>query len=92
MAKQKADKAGRLCRRETTGRAESLAARFLHVGGLWTLRPLHDFEFDDISFLQCAVTVSDDGGIVNEHIRAIVTPDEAITFGVIEPFHGATQA
>lgn len=74
------------------GRAESLAARFLHVGGLWTLRPLHDFEFDDISFLQCAVTVSDDGGIVNEHIRAIVTPDEAITFGVVEPFHGATQA
>jgi hypothetical protein len=29
---------------------------------------------------------------VNEHIRAIVTPDEAITFGVVEPFHGATQA
>ena len=77
---------------ENNGRAKSLAARFLHVGGLWTLRPLHDFEFDDISFLQCAVTVSDDGGIVNEHIRAIVAPDKAVTFCVIEPFHGATQA
>src|SRR5712672_3974890 len=68
------------------------SAWFLHVGSLRTFRPLHNFEFDYISFLQCAVTVSDDGGIVNEHIRAIVTPDEAITFGVIEPFHGATQA
>jgi hypothetical protein len=29
---------------------------------------------------------------VNEHIRAIVATDEAVTLRVIEPFHGATQA
>jgi hypothetical protein len=29
---------------------------------------------------------------VNEYIRAVIAPDKAITFCVIEPFHGATQA
>jgi hypothetical protein len=28
---------------------------------------------------------------MNENVRAIVAPDEAVTFCVIEPFHGATQ-
>jgi hypothetical protein len=69
-----------------------LSGRLLNVGRLRTLRSLNNFEFDHVSLLQCAVAVSDDGGIVDEHIRAIVAPDKAITLCVIEPFHGATQA
>ena len=69
-----------------------LAGRFLNVGCLRTFWSLHNFEFDHVPFLQCAVAVPHNGGIVNEHIRAIVAPDKAVTFCVIEPFHGATQA
>ena len=73
-------------------RREALPARFLHVGSLRTFRSLHDLEFDRISFLQSAITLSHNGRIVNENIRAIVTADEAVPLGVIEPFHGAAQA
>src|SRR5215470_2183034 len=53
---------------------------FLHVGCLRTLRALDDFELDRITFLQSAISVSDNGGIVYEHIRAILAPDEAVAF------------
>ena len=72
-------------------RCEDLTARFLHVGSLRTFRPLHNFEFDGISFLQSTITFPHYGRIMNEDIRAIVTADKAVTLGVIEPFDGATQ-
>jgi hypothetical protein len=90
--KPKAGKAGPLCRRDKMEAKDRLPGRFLDVGSLRTFRSLHNFEFDHISFLQSAVAVSNDGGIVDEDIGAIVAPDEAVTFRVIEPFYGATQA
>jgi hypothetical protein len=75
-----------------TWRCEGLSASFLHVGSLRTLRSLHNFEIDGISFLQSTVPLANNGRIVNENIRAIVAPNESVPLGVIEPFHGATQA
>jgi len=58
---------------------------FLDVSGLGSLRALHDLKFDWVSFLKSAIAVSDDRGIMNENIRAIFAPDEAISFRVVEP-------
>jgi hypothetical protein len=71
---------------------ESLSSGFLDVGSLRTFRSLHNLELDYVSFLQSPVTVTDYGRVVNEHIRAIVAPDKAVPFCVIEPFYDATQA
>jgi hypothetical protein len=94
--------ASTIAQKEKTGRELRPAGRkkinsqssawFLDVRRLRAFRSLHNFKFNDVSFLQCAVAVTDDGGIVNEHVRAIVAPDKAISFCVIEPFYGATQA
>ncbi len=55
-------------------------ACFLYVGRLRTLRSLDDLKLDGISFLQRAVAVASDCGIMDENIGAIVAPDEAVTF------------
>src|SRR4029077_1069986 len=68
-----------------------LAPRFLYIGSLRTFRPLHNFKLDSLSFLQSTVAVANDSGIMNENVRAIVAPDEAVTLRVIEPFYCATQ-
>jgi hypothetical protein len=69
-----------------------LLARFLHISSLRTLRSLDDLKLDRISFLQRAVAVASDRGIMYENIGAIVAPDEAVTFCVIEPFYCSVQA
>ena len=69
----------------------NLALDFSNIGSLRPLRSLHNLELDHVSFLQSAITFTNNRGIVNENIRAIVAPDEAIPFRVIEPLHGATQ-
>lgn len=61
------------------------SSRFLNVGSLGSLGALYDLKFDWISFLKSAITVSDDRRIVNENIWAIFAPDEAVSFGIIEP-------
>jgi hypothetical protein len=60
---------------------------FGHIRGLGTFRALHNLEFDRISFLQRAVTIPDDRRVMYEHIGAIFSPDESISFRVIEPLH-----
>jgi hypothetical protein len=55
-------------------------ACFLHVCRLRTFRPLDDFKLDRISFLQSAVAVTSDCGIMDENIGPIVAPNEAVTF------------
>ncbi len=57
-----------------------LLAWFLHVGCLRAFRSLDDFKFDCISFLQGAVAIARDCGIVYENIRAIFAPDKAVAF------------
>jgi hypothetical protein len=69
-----------------------LATRFLYVSSLRTLRPLHDLKLNHISFLQGAITVTNNRGIMNEDIGTIIAPNESVTFSVIEPFHRSAQA
>jgi hypothetical protein len=72
-------------------RSEGLTGWFLYVGSLRTFRSLHYLELNDISFLESAIALAYNRGIVNENVWAVVAPNEAVPFRVIEPFYGATQ-
>jgi hypothetical protein len=50
---------------------------------------LYNLEFYRVSFLQGAITITDDGGIVYENVWAVIAPDEAITLGIVKPLHGS---
>src|SRR6267143_3601430 len=62
------------------------------VGSLRAFRSLNDFEFDGVSLLQGAIAISGDGGIMYENVWAIIAPDEAVSFGIIKPFHGSVHS
>ena len=64
----------------------------MDIGSLRALGPLHDFKLDRLSFLQGSVTVTDDSGIMDENIGAIVAPDESVSFRIVEPFYRTTQS
>lgn len=57
-----------------------LLACLLHVGCLGPFWPLDDFKFDSISFLQRAVAIAGDCGVMYEDIGAVVASDEPVTF------------
>ena len=48
---------------------------------------LPNLEFDGISFLQGAITITDDGGVMDENVWAVIAPDEAVSLGVVKPLH-----
>src|SRR4029077_2586025 len=64
-----------------------LANNLLYIGSLRTFRPLPNFKLDRLSFLQSAIAFANDSGIMNENIRTIIAPDEAVAFCIIEPLH-----
>ena len=57
--------------------------------GLRSFLALDDIELDIIPFFQAFVTVKLNRAVVNEYIRAIITPNEAIAFCIVEPLHFA---
>jgi hypothetical protein len=61
----------------------------LHVRCLWAFRSLDDLELYGISFLQSAVAIPHDSGIMNKYVWTIVSPYEAVPFRIIKPFHGS---
>jgi hypothetical protein len=73
------------------GQWKAISIDFLHVGGLGTFRSLDNLKFDRVSFLQSSIAVSHDCGIMNENVRAVLAPYEAITFRIIEPFYRSTH-
>ena len=64
-----------------------LTRRLGDVGCLGTFRSLDNLKFDGVSFLQCAVAITDYGRVVNKYIRPIFSSDEAVAFRVIEPLY-----
>jgi hypothetical protein len=58
---------------------------------LGALRPLHDFELDLISFLKRTISIAGYCGIMYKNVWAIIAPDEAIPFGIIEPLDSSLQ-
>jgi hypothetical protein len=57
-----------------------------HPSGLETFRSLFDAELHLLTFLQAAVAVGLDCGVMYEYIRPTLTLNEAITLARIEPF------
>jgi len=76
---------GRLCRRENNWKGGKFSRSVFARRGLWTLRPLHDFEFDDGLLPVNVRNRLRDGEIVNEHIGPSSRPMKH-NFGVIEHF------
>jgi hypothetical protein len=58
---------------------------FLDVGCLGSFGSLDNLKFYRISFLQSAVAVPDDRGIMNKDVWAVFAPNEAIAFRIVEP-------
>src|SRR5206468_7282847 len=58
------------------------------VGGLLALRPVHDVELHGLALGKGAVSVTGDGGEVNEHVVPVGSCDEPVTLLVAEPLHG----
>jgi hypothetical protein len=55
------------------------------VGGLKALGALDHFEFDGRAFLEIAIAVSLDGGIVDKNVFTLAPLDEAVPLCGIEP-------
>ena len=48
---------------------------------------LDDVEFHVIALFQCFVTIQLDCRVVNENIWPVITSDESVALGVVEPLH-----
>lgn len=66
------------CRSETENRI-----------GLGAFLPLDDIELHVVAFFQAFISVELNCRVVDEDIRAVVSPDKSIAFCVIEPLHFA---
>ena len=58
---------------------------------LRTFLPLDDVEFHVIALFQSLVTIQLDCRVVNENIWPVITSDESVALGVIEPLHLAFE-
>lgn len=54
------------------------------LGAFW---PLHNFELDRITLLQCAIPISNNRRIMDEDVWAIFAPDEPVAFRIVKPLH-----
>jgi hypothetical protein len=52
---------------------------------LRTLLPLNDVELHVIALFQCLVTIQLNCRVVDENIRPVITSDESVALGVVEP-------
>src|SRR5436190_14530451 len=74
------------------GTAElSLRLRFGDVRGLRSFLSLHDLELHCIAFLQALIAFRTNGTVMDEHVRPIVSPDKAVSFGVVKPLDRTFQ-
>src|SRR5574341_2625258 len=58
------------------------------VGGLLTLRPIHDVELNRLPLVEASEASPLDRGIVHEDIGAVRPLDEAVPLAVVEPLYG----
>lgn len=64
---------------------------FTDVSCLRAFLPLHDLEFDLITFLQALIAFRGDRAIVHKDVRSIVASNKTVAFGIVEPFHNTFQ-
>jgi len=58
-----------------------------YVCSLRSLCTLNYLEFDGFPFVQRSESVACDCGVMNKHIWSVVTPDETVPLGVVEPLN-----
>jgi len=81
---------------EGSSRKSTITSRTT-LGGLCNIRRLRAFwtlgylKLYLVAFLQAFIAFGRDSAVMDEHIRSSITSDEAITFGIVEPFHRAFQ-
>jgi hypothetical protein len=63
-----------------------------YVGSLWSFGSLDNFKFHGIALLKGAVALAGNGGIVHEHIRAVISTDKSVAFGIVEPLDRSLHA
>lgn len=89
-------------KRETRLRAEpvpntscqayfSVLLRFCYVRRLRTFLTFSDFELHVVTFLQALIPLRTDSAIVHEHVWPIISTDEPVPLGIVEPFYGSCQ-
>ena len=61
----------------------------LHMDSLQPLGSLLDRELDLLILLQGAESIALDGGVMDKYVLCVLTGDESISFGIIEPFDGS---
>jgi len=63
-----------------------------YIGRLWPFLSLHNLKLYLVALLQALIAFSGDGAVMNEDIRSIITPKEAVTLCVVEPLDRAFQS
>src|SRR5436305_1654537 len=66
--------------------------RLLDVRGLQALGALDQVELDGGAFRQRAEARARDGGVVDEHVFALLGGDETKSLGVVEPLHVSSRS
>jgi len=69
-------------------RRSQLSSKPSDVSRLRTFGSFVDVEFDWVTFLQGAIAVADDAGIMNKDVGAVLASNKSITFRIVEPLHG----
>jgi hypothetical protein len=59
----------------------------LYFSCLRSFRTLHNFEFHCIAFLQYAIAVTSNRGIMDKNIRTIRATNETIALRIVEPLY-----
>jgi hypothetical protein len=62
-----------------------------HICSLWPFLTIDNLELDRVALLQAFVTLRNQGTVVYEYVRAIVTTDKAEALCIVEPFYGSFQ-
>src|SRR5262245_20018299 len=76
-------------RNDRPGRCYSVVTLyFLYLRCLQALRPLLDLELHLVALIQGFVTIADDRLEMDEHILAVLSRNEPVPLGSIEPLHG----
>jgi hypothetical protein len=73
------------------GSSRKTLAGFRNIGRLRAFRSLGDLKLYLIALLQALIALGCNRTVVHKNIGTAVTSDEAITFGVVEPFNRAFQ-
>src|SRR5258708_184986 len=54
---------------------------------LQAFRAFHDLERHAVALIEALEPLTEDAGVMDEHIRSMFPGDETIAFGVVEPLH-----